>query len=80
MVEPSAEFALRHLYSFWGGSRITPKAFRTRLREDLTALFELLSKRAIHPPIAARFPLTKASAAMVLAESRTMLGKVVLVP
>jgi NADPH:quinone reductase-like Zn-dependent oxidoreductase len=67
-------------YNFWGGSRITPKAFRTRLREDLTALFGLLPKGAINPPIAARFPLTESSAAMVLAASRTVQGKVVLIP
>ncbi len=28
-------------YNFWGGSRIAPKAFRSRLREDLGALLEL---------------------------------------
>jgi NADPH:quinone reductase-like Zn-dependent oxidoreductase len=67
-------------YNFWGGSRITPNAFRTRLREDLTSLLNLLSKGAITPSIAARFPLTDASAAMVLAESRTVFGKVVLMP
>jgi NADPH:quinone reductase-like Zn-dependent oxidoreductase len=75
---PNSHYAT--FYNFWGGSRLTPKAFRTRLREDLTALLGLLSKGAINPPIAARFPLTEASAAMVLAESRTVLGKVVLIP
>ena len=64
----------------FGGSRISPKAFRTRLREDLTTLLDLLAKGAINPPIAARFPLTEASAAMVLAESRTVQGKVFLIP
>lgn len=67
-------------YNFWGGNRIAPKAFRARLREDLTILFGLLASGAINPPIAARFPLTEASAAMVLAESRTVQGKVVLIP
>jgi len=67
-------------YNFWSGSRNTPKAFRTRLREDLIALLGLLAKGRINPPIAALFPLTEASAAMVLAESRTVQGKVVLVP
>jgi NADPH2:quinone reductase len=46
----------------------------------LDKLLELLSQGAISPPVAARFPLLKASAAMQLAESRTVLGKVVLVP
>jgi NADPH:quinone reductase-like Zn-dependent oxidoreductase len=50
------------------------------MHEDLTVLLDLLVKAAINPPIAARFPLTEASAAMVLAESRTVQGKVVLVP
>jgi len=67
-------------YNFWGGSRIAPRAFRSRMHEDLTALLDLLGKGAINPPIAARFPLTEASAAMTLAESRTVQGKVVLVP
>jgi hypothetical protein len=31
----------------------SPKAFRTSLREDLTALLDLLAKGAIKPPIAA---------------------------
>ena len=67
-------------YNFWGGSRVTPRAFRNRLRKDLTALFDLLLKGAIKPPIAAQFPLIEARAAMALAESRTVQGKVVLLP
>ncbi len=67
-------------YNFWGGSRIAPETFRKHMHEDLTVLLDLLVKAAINPPIAARFPLTEASAAMVLAESRTVQGKVVLVP
>jgi NADPH:quinone reductase-like Zn-dependent oxidoreductase len=67
-------------YNFWAGSRISPKNFHSRLREDLSALLDLLAKGAIHPPIAARFPLTEASAAMTLAESRTAHGKVILLP
>ena len=67
-------------YNFWAGSRIAPKAFRSRLREDLTILLGLLAKGTINPPIAARFPLSEASAAMALAESRTVQGKIVLIP
>ncbi|HEY2470925.1 MAG TPA: medium chain dehydrogenase/reductase family protein [Terracidiphilus sp.] len=77
-IIPNSHYAT--FYNFWGGSRITPKQFRRRLREDLTALLDLLVRGAISPPIAARFPLTEASAAMVLAESRTVQGKVVLIP
>jgi NADPH:quinone reductase-like Zn-dependent oxidoreductase len=67
-------------YNFWEGSRIGPKEFRKRMNEDLAALIDLLMQGVINPPIAARFPLTEASAAMTLAESRTVQGKVVLTP
>ncbi len=66
-------------YNFWSGSRIAARAFHERLSEDLTALLDLLTKIAINPPIAARFPLIRASAAMAFAESRTAQGKVVLI-
>ena len=75
---PNSRYAT--FYNFWGGSRVTPRAFRRRLREDLTALFDLLVRGAITPPIAARFALADISAAMALAESRTVQAKVVLVP
>ena len=67
-------------YNFWGGHFVGLTAFRRRFRQDLEKLFELLSRGAINPPVAARFPLVEAGAAMELAESRTVLGKVVLVP
>ncbi len=65
-------------YNFWGGSLLGPTAFRRRLAEDLHALFALLVKQAIQPVIAARFALADIGAAMTLAESRTIQGKVVL--
>jgi NADPH:quinone reductase-like Zn-dependent oxidoreductase len=40
----------------------------------------LLREGAITPQVAAHFPLREAGAAMTLAESRTVRGKVVLVP
>ena len=67
-------------YNFWGGRSINPIGFRRRFREDLTAILELLAQGAISPQIAARFPLTQIVAAMELAESRTVTGKVVLIP
>ena len=67
-------------YNFWGGHLVRPAAFRRRFRHDLAKLVELLSEGVIHPRVAARFPLLQASAAMQLAESRTVLGKVVIVP
>jgi NADPH2:quinone reductase len=67
-------------YNFWGGRLLRPAAFRRRFRRDLSKLLELLGQGAIKPVIAARFPLSEASAAMQLAESHTVRGKVVLVP
>lgn len=67
-------------YNFWGGHRTRPTAFRRRLHGDFAEVLELLSQGAITPQSAARLPLTDAAAAMELAESRTVRGKVVLVP
>jgi NADPH2:quinone reductase len=67
-------------YNFWGGHLLRPAAFRRRFRQDLEKLLTLLSQGAIDPPVAATFPLSEASAAMQLAESRTVRGKVVLLP
>jgi len=50
------------------------------MREDLTAVFGLLADGVLTPQVAARFPLTQAPEAMNLAESRTVLGKVILEP
>ena len=73
---------LRHasFYDFWAGHMVGLTAFRRRFNTDLTALLGLLAEGAITPHIAARFPLREASAAMTLAESRTVQGKVVIVP
>ena len=40
----------------------------------------MLAQGAITAPIAARFPLIEAAAALTLAESRTTAGKVILEP
>jgi NADPH:quinone reductase-like Zn-dependent oxidoreductase len=56
------------------------EAFRRRLHQDLTEVLDLLARGAVSPQIAARFPLTEAAAAMELAESRTVRGKVILEP
>jgi NADPH2:quinone reductase len=55
-------------------------AFRARLREDLTAVLRLLAGGVLTPQVAARFPLSEAASALALAESRTVSGKVVIVP
>ena len=69
-----------NFYNFWAGHLLSLKKFRKRLHADLTAVLELLAQGAITAPIAARFPLTEAAAALTLAESRTTTGKVILVP
>lgn len=67
-------------YNFWAGRLVRPARFRKRLAEDLKELFRLLLAGAIDSPIAATFPLQEVSAAMALAESRTIRGKFVMVP
>ncbi|UJW32174.1 medium chain dehydrogenase/reductase family protein [Saccharothrix sp. AJ9571] len=66
-------------YNFWAGKRRLD-AFRARLREDLTQVLRLLADGVLVPQIAAEIPLSDAGAALALAESRTVAGKVVLVP
>jgi NADPH2:quinone reductase len=50
------------------------------LSEDLSAVLGLVRAEVLTPQIAARIPLSETSAALALAESRTVLGKVVIVP
>ena len=67
-------------YDLWAGHRSRPARFRRHLEEDLGAVFELLRDGTISANIAARFPLSEAVAAFELAESRTLNGKVILLP
>ncbi|HEX6344939.1 zinc-binding dehydrogenase [Umezawaea sp.] len=48
--------------------------------EDLGRVFDLLAAGTVTAQVAATFPLTEAAAALTLAESGTVAGKVVLVP
>ncbi len=66
-------------YNFWAGLRRID-AFRARLREDLTTVLALLADGVLTAQVAARFPLSEAGSALALAESRTVAGKVVIVP
>jgi len=66
-------------YNFWAGRRRID-TFRGRLREDLTAVLGLLADGVLTAQVAARFPLSEASSALTLAESRTVAGKVIIVP
>lgn len=65
-------------YNFWAGKRFHAAAFRARLREDLTHVLQLVADGVLVPQIAARFPLADITAALELAESRTVAGKVVI--
>jgi NADPH:quinone reductase-like Zn-dependent oxidoreductase len=67
-------------YDVWGGKRLRPRRFRRRRHEDLAAVFALLADGTLRPQIAARMPLTDIRAAVELAESHTIVGKVVLIP
>ncbi|ULH17789.1 medium chain dehydrogenase/reductase family protein (plasmid) [Deinococcus sp. KNUC1210] len=67
-------------YDFWGGKTFTPATFRRHQHHDLGHVLDLLAQGTIRPQIAARFPLQEVSRAMELAESRTVLGKVILLP
>ena len=49
-------------------------------REDVGAVLALLADGTLTPQVAARFPFEQAVEAMTLAESRTVRGKVVLLP
>jgi NADPH:quinone reductase-like Zn-dependent oxidoreductase len=67
-------------YNIWAGHKTRPARFREHLEEDLGHVFALLADGALKATIAARFPLEDAAAALALAESRTVSGKVVLLP
>ena len=67
-------------YDLWAGHRLRPTTFRLRLRKDLGRVFALLADGTVKANIAATYPLRDVSAAMELAESRTINGKVILVP
>lgn len=67
-------------YDLWAGHATRKARFRRHLEHDLTRVFALLADGTITANIAARFPLTDAAAALTLAETRTLNGKVVLLP
>lgn len=67
-------------YNFWAGRRLRTDAFRARLRDDLTTVLTLLADGVLTAQVAGRFPLSDAASALALAESRTVAGKVVIVP
>ncbi|MFE9577622.1 medium chain dehydrogenase/reductase family protein [Nocardia sp. NPDC006044] len=68
-----------HFYNLWAGKRNLTK-FRNRVHEDLGAVFDLAAEGTLRAQVAARIPLSQAAKALELAESRTVTGKVVIVP
>jgi len=67
-----------HFYNFWAGRRRA--SFGEHKRAAFAHVLELLASGHLTPQIAARIPLTEAAAALKLAESRTVAGKVILTP
>ncbi|MFI9464847.1 medium chain dehydrogenase/reductase family protein [Streptomyces xiamenensis] len=65
-------------FNVWAGRR-RARSFRARQHRELTAVLRLLADGVLTARIAARVPLTEAPRAMELAESGTVVGKVVLV-
>ena len=69
-----------NFYDLWAGHKNRPARFRAHLENDLGRVFALLADGTITANIAARFPLEEAGTALALAESRTLNGKVILIP
>jgi len=68
-----------HFYNLWAGKR-RQHTFVGRLKADLAQVLALLAAGKVVAHVADRIPLVEATRAMDLAESRTTVGKIVLVP
>ncbi|MFJ8047762.1 medium chain dehydrogenase/reductase family protein [Streptomyces luteogriseus] len=69
-----------HFFNVWAGKALAKDRFRSRLRADLTQVFDALQRGEVTARIAAQLPLARVSEALRLAESGTVAGKVVLIP
>lgn len=67
-------------YDLWAGHSRAKRRYRAHLDEDLTHVLELVRDGVLTANIAARFPLAEVATALALAESRTLNGKVILLP
>ncbi|MFI6347516.1 medium chain dehydrogenase/reductase family protein [Streptomyces sp. NPDC050560] len=67
-------------FNVWAGRGLAKNRFRARLRADLTQVLDALARGELSAPVAARLPLARAAEALRLAESGTVVGKVVLNP
>ncbi|MEU1471128.1 medium chain dehydrogenase/reductase family protein [Streptomyces sp. NPDC005761] len=68
-----------YFYNIWAGKRRL-NTFRAKLQADLSQVFALLADGSLTPQVAARIPLADVAKALQVAESGTVVGKVVLVP
>ncbi|MFJ9624899.1 medium chain dehydrogenase/reductase family protein [Streptomyces sp. NPDC101181] len=69
-----------HFYNLWAGKRRDRKVWQQRMSDDLNEVLRLVVDGTLVPQIAATFALGDAAAALELAESRTVAGKVVILP
>lgn len=69
-----------YFFNVWAGKALATNRFRSRLRADLTQVFDALQRGEVTARIAAQLPLARVSEALRLAESGTVAGKVVLIP
>ncbi|MEU3612843.1 medium chain dehydrogenase/reductase family protein [Streptomyces sp. NPDC006872] len=69
-----------YFFNVWAGRALAKDRFRARLRADLTQVFAALQRGDVTPRIAGRLPLAEVADAVRLAESGTVVGKVVLNP
>jgi synaptic vesicle membrane protein VAT-1 len=80
MWNPAPNGRRAFFYNLWGGKLIHSRRFWPRMASALTSVFSPLAEGVITPYVPARMPLTDAGRAMTLAESKTVYGKVTLVP
>jgi NADPH:quinone reductase-like Zn-dependent oxidoreductase len=69
-----------YFYNLWAGHKFGREAFRARTDEDLTQVLTRLADGRLTAQVAARFPLDRIGEAMTMAETRSTIGKVVVVP
>ncbi|MFD9936038.1 medium chain dehydrogenase/reductase family protein [Streptomyces massasporeus] len=69
-----------YFFNVWAGKALAKGRFRSRLRADLTQVFDALQRGEVTARVAAQLPLARVSEALRLAESGTVAGKVVLIP
>ena len=67
-------------YDFWAGKSRRAATYRAEQANAFAKVLELLSTGKLLPQIAGRFSLDDVAAALALAESRTVAGKVILEP